>query len=193
MDQLDDEVIEGVLSVIKTSDSEERIRRKLSFLSTHLGTITVMQTKGRTTSNCVSVMTTRLYKQIEEKNIYEIKPYIINDNHIPSGTQTKDIFMSFEYTNRRPASENAIVNYLVSIIDELIRFKLISKEEISYSLEIIPRSDEKSIGFLHFSDSTPLHACVYIRSILNGNITTLSPGKNITEMKISAFWSSTNK
>lgn len=182
----------GVLSVIKSDKSLSSIEKYLE--STGIGsfsTITIIFSRGKATSNSVIIVSRDLYNHLRDRDdniIYDIEPYVISDTHIPSQTQTMDIFLKFEssYHGRK----NILENYIKDCIEQLRLFEIIDESlcDNFYSVQISYDADH---GFVKFKKQTPLDVCIYIRSILNGHIINAkSIYSEYSNIRIFAFWCS---
>ena len=182
----------GVLSVIKSDKSLSSIEKYLE--STGIGsfsTITIIFSRGKATSNSVIIVSRDLYNHLRNQDdnvIYDIEPYVISDTHIPSQTQTMDIFLKFESSHY--GRKNILENYVKHCIEQLRLFEIIDESlgDNFYSIQISYDADH---GFVKFKKQTPLDVCIYIRSILNGHIINAkSIYSEYSNIRISAFWCS---
>lgn len=209
----------GVLAVVKSNNTVTDIRNYIESLDIpRLGPITIIYSKGRATSNSVALMSVSLYEELTNKNelcqgefghthisITGLEPYLISESHIPSGIQTNDIYLKFEYLTYDKLNDIPDINqedlslYIKSIIDQFISFNIFtesdlpkgSKRDNFYTLDI-PLSDRMytkkpmEYAFLKFREGIQTYICVYIRSILNGHSAKIDD----VYVKISAFWCS---
>jgi len=178
----------GVLAVMKsTCGIVDLSNFILGFGIGKIGPITCIYSKGIQTTNFIVLLSRDLYDNILVSSlestrclIQSISPYLISDKQIPKDKQNTNIFLRFEHLDQEIVHISKIETIIRLLIDQLIEFGIINR--INYNIFVSDAKHPRKIGSIIFLQYVSLDTAIYIRSLLNGHIT--------SNLKINAYWCS---
>ena len=178
----------GVLAVVKsTCGTVDLYNFILGFGIGKIGPITCIYSKGMQTTNFIVLLSRDLYDNILVSSlestrcvIQSISPYLISDKQIPKDKQNTNIFLRFEYLDQEIVHISKLEITIRLLIDKLTEFWIIDR--INYNIFVSETKHPRKIGSIIFLEYVSLDTAIYIRSLLNGYIT--------SGVKITAYWCS---